>query len=209
MLKSQFLAFLRKATNIKSLVSSKLIKLPKLALVVSLGLYLAGYQPTLAIPPIKKSVVEAQFTQEQSIKGEFLTEPFDLPHPGYMSSYFNSRHPGIDIATGLGMPVRPIASGTVVEVSLGIFGLGHFVTLEHEQSIHSTYGHMGRVFVKKGDSVTKHSILGEVGMTGRTSGPHTHLEITKNGVFVDPSTLLPQLPNIAESWKAKASTDSH
>ncbi|MDO8429720.1 MAG: M23 family metallopeptidase [Candidatus Daviesbacteria bacterium] len=209
MLKSQFLAFLRKATNIKSLLLSKLIKLPKLALVLSLGLYLTGYQPTLAIPPIKKSVVEAEFIQEQTIKGEFLSEPFDLPHPGYISSYFNSRHPGIDIATGLGMPVRPITSGTVVEVSLGIFGLGHHVTVLHEQNIRSTYAHMGRVFVKVGDLTTKHSILGEVGMTGRTSGPHTHLEITKNGVFIDPSTLLPELPNITEAWKAKGSTDSH
>lgn len=166
---------------------------------VSLGLllvlYFAGYQPTLAIPPIKKAVVEAEeFTQQQTINSNSLSHGFSLPHPGYLSQRFSPWHPGIDVATGLGMPVHPVNNGKVIEVVYGYFGFGHYVAVEHEQGYKSTYGHMGRIFVTVGDEVNTGSIMGEVGMTGRTTGPHTHLEITKNGQYVDPLTLLPDVP---------------
>lgn len=155
--------------------------------------YFSGYQPTLAIPPLKQSIVKAEFSQEQIIQNSSFKDPFILPHPGYLSSSFSTWHPGIDIAIGLGMPIHPINSGKVVEVNFGYFGLGHFVVVEHEQGIKSIYGHMGRIFVKKNDLVTQNSILGEVGMTGHTSGPHTHLETTKNGEYFDPQLILPLL----------------
>ncbi|OGE70753.1 hypothetical protein A2617_01565 [Candidatus Daviesbacteria bacterium RIFOXYD1_FULL_41_10] len=161
-----------------------------------LALYLLGYQPTLAIPPIKQNLARAeQFSQTQDIQTTKLEFPFALPHPGYLTTSYSSWHPGVDIAAGLGMPIKPIAPGKVIETSYGFWGLGHFVVIEHEQSFRSTYGHMGRIFVKAGDTVSAFSTLGEVGMTGRTSGPHTHLEITKNDKYVDPKTILPEIPN--------------
>lgn len=173
-------------------------KLPKFSRTVLGGLllfYLLGYQPTIAFPPITKAIAQTPVLQEQSIEGLRLSQPFNLPHPGYLTTKFSSWHPGIDIAVGLGTPVRSIIQGVVSEVSWGFFGLGHYVVIEHEQGFKSTYGHMGKIFVKKGDEVGTSSILGEVGMTGRTSGPHTHLEITKNGRFVNPEALLPPISN--------------
>ncbi|MDO8570896.1 MAG: M23 family metallopeptidase [Candidatus Daviesbacteria bacterium] len=155
--------------------------------------YFSGYQPTLDIPPITQSIVKAEFSQEQIIQNSSFKDPFILPHPGYKTTSFSAGHPGVDIATGLGMPIHPINSGKIIEVSFGYFGLGHYVVIEHEQGIKSTYGHMGRIFVKKDDIVTQNSILGEVGMTGRTSGPHTHLETTKNGEYFNPELILPKL----------------
>ncbi len=157
-------------------------------------LYFAGYQPTLAIPPVKKSVVYAEFSQEQTIDVSHFPEPFRAPHPGYISNRFSSWHQATDIATGLGMPIHPIASGEIIQASFDLFGLGNFVTVKHQQNFQSTYAHMAKIFVKKGDLVTSTSILGEVGLTGRTTGPHTHLEVSKDSHFINPETILPPIP---------------
>ncbi len=168
-------------------------------------LYLTGYQPTLAIPPVKQATVaEANFTQEQQISAASFSEPINLPHPGYLTTSYSYWHPGVDIATGLGMPIHPILSGKVAEVIYSFWGFGHYVVIEHEQGLKSTYAHMGRIFVKTGDLVTETSTLGEVGMTGHTSGPHTHLEITKDNKNIDPVLILPQIPDFATYTKAVA-----
>lgn len=177
-------------------------KFSKLSLGAILLLYLSGYQPTLNFPPLKENIARAEFSQEELIKSGTFNQTFYLPHPGYITTRFFSWHPGIDIATGYGMPVHPISGGKVIEVTLGWFGLGHFVVIEHAEGFKSTYGHMGRVFVKKDDQVNPTSILGEVGMTGRTTGPHTHLEVSRNDQYIDPLTILPPLAN----WPANAGT---
>ncbi len=144
----------------------------------------------LAIPPVSQNKVLAQNIQTQDIKAEILP-PMNLPHPGYLSTRFSYWHPGIDIATGLGMPIRPIAEGVISEVNFSFWGLGNHVIITHSNRYKSIYGHMGRIYGKKGDFVTPSNILGEVGLTGHTSGPHTHLEIYKNDKAIDPLTILP------------------
>ncbi len=163
-------------------------------------LYFSGYQPTWIIPPLHQLPVLATGVQEQNINAGSLPQPFTLPHPGFISQHFSVSHPAIDIATGLGMPIHPIADGKVIEVVWGFVDLGHHVVIQHAQGFRSTYGHMGNIFVKVGDNVTQTSILGEVGLTGHTTGPHTHLEITHDGNYVDPEKLLPSLPD----WPASA-----
>lgn len=158
-----------------------------------MALYFAGYQPVLAFPPIKKSLAQAGFSQQEAVNATALSEPFNLPHPGYLSTKFSVWHPGIDLAVGLGTPIKPISSGVVVDTTFGFWGLGHSITIQHEQGFKSTYGHMGRIFVKSGDQIEASSIIGEVGLTGHTSGPHTHLEITKNEKYIDPETVLPKI----------------
>lgn len=157
-------------------------------------LAILGYYPTLNLPPkvSGSSVLAAE--QLAEVSANSLPYSFTLPHPGYLSTPFSYYHPGIDIATGLGMPIRPIAPGEVIVTDYGFFGLGHEVIVAHPGGFQSTYGHMGRIFTKKGSQVTAATILGEVGLTGQTSGPHTHLEITKDGRYVDPQTVLPAIP---------------
>lgn len=166
--------------------------------IISLVLFtLAGYYPTFSIPPIKRSQVYAT-AQEQ--KGEIIAESFSkpliLPHPGYLSTRFSTWHPGIDIAIGLGMPIHPIIDGEITEVGRDFWGLGNYVVVTHQNGFTSKYGHMGKIYVKVKDKVTSDNTLGEVGLTGHTSGPHTHLEITHNGSFVNPESLLPELPDM-------------
>lgn len=170
-----------------------LFKLPIIGLFT---LTLLGYHPVLSFPPVQRTHVLAS---ESSIQTEILAEslpgPLSLPHPGYLSTHFSNYHPGIDIATGLGMPIHPITEGVVEATNYSFWGLGNHVIISHQAGYKSTYAHMGRVYVKIGQKVTIDSTLGEVGLTGYTSGPHTHLEITRNGKFLDPLAILPKIPD--------------
>lgn len=184
------------------------LKLPKMSLkfqgwfkrltIISLLIStLLGYYPSFSIPPVKLSGAKAQGLEQ---KGEILASSFsqalNLPHPGYLSTRFSNYHPGIDIASGLGMPIHPIIKGVVEKVGRDFFGLGNYVLITHEKGFKSTYAHMGKIFVKEGQEVDSETTLGEVGLTGHTSGPHTHLEITQEGKYIDPLPLLPQIPDM-------------
>lgn len=154
----------------------------------------AGYYPSIGIPPVKQSfALASEMSETGEIIPQSFSKPLNLPHPGYISTRFSNYHPGVDIASGLGMPIHPIIDGTVVETGFDIFGLGNYVTVAHEKGYKSKYAHMGKIYVKKGDNVTSDNILGEVGLTGHTSGPHTHLEVTLNGEYVDPLKILPEI----------------
>jgi len=157
-----------------------------------LSLFLLGYQPALTFPPLRQEVTFAVEEQVQEIGFDILPV-FQLPHPGYLSTKYSRFHPGIDIATGLGMPIHPVSNGQVVEVNFGLWGYGNHVIIEGEKGFKSLYGHMGRVYVKKDQEVSVEDTLGTVGMSGFTSGPHTHLEIYRNGNTIDPVTVLPKL----------------
>lgn len=178
----------------------------RVVIVSLVTLTLLGYYPTFSMPPIRLADAKAQgIEQKGEIVSASFSEGLNLPHPGYLSTRFSNYHPAVDIATGLGMPIRPIIKGVVEEAGRDFFGLGNFITIAHEKGFKSKYAHLGKIYAKVGQEVTQENIIGEVGMTGKTSGPHTHLEITHNGNFIDPLTLLPQIPpmpvigNIAKS----------
>ncbi|OGE28025.1 hypothetical protein A2867_04070 [Candidatus Daviesbacteria bacterium RIFCSPHIGHO2_01_FULL_40_11] len=172
----------------------------KLAIILFFLFSLSGYYPTFSIPPVRKAVVAASNQQQ---KGEIIAQNFSkppiLPHPGYLSTRFSPYHPGIDIAAGLGMPIHPITDGEVAIVGRDLFGLGNFVEVVHQNGFKSKYAHMGKTYVKVGQKITAENTLGEVGLTGHTSGPHTHLEVTREGKFIDPQALLPEIPDMPAS----------
>lgn len=155
---------------------------------------LLGYYPALILPTSLHSSEVLASEQIAKVSSDSLPYSFNLPHPGYLSTPFSSYHPGVDLATGLSMPIHPIAPGQVTRLDYGFFGLGHEIVVSHPGGFESTYGHMGRIFVKLGDKVTENTILGEVGLTGHTSGPHTHLEIRKDSALINPQTVLPEIP---------------
>ncbi len=193
----------RVAQNLK--LSKIKLGFPKKVILLSIILFtiltFGGYYPTLSIPPIKRSQVYAQTNEqkEEIIPSSFFSKAVILPHPGYLSTRFSAWHPGIDLATGLGMPIHPMIDGEIIEVGRDFFGLGNYVEVSHENNFKSKYAHMGKVYVKAGQKVSSENTLGEVGLTGYTSGPHTHLEITQNGRYVDPQKLLPQIPDMPKS----------
>lgn len=121
---------------------------------------------------------------------------FSLPSGGLISTYFSSLHPGVDIATDLGTKIHPIASGIVEDVLYTRTDYGTHVIISHGNGVRSLYAHMGDVFVKKGQAVDVLSDLGTVGLTGHTSGPHTHLEIMDNNVYLDPAIVIPEIKDL-------------
>ena len=118
------------------------------------------------------------------------------PVSGRISSGFGQRthpvtgqtrqHEGIDIAAGEGTPVRARASGEVIR-SGHTPTRGNFVELRHDDGFETRYFHLqSRPTLTQGDTVSPGDTLGNVGSTGRTTGPHLHYEIWKDGKALDP-----------------------
>ncbi len=94
-------------------------------------------------------------------------------------------HKGVDLAEPVGTPVRASADG-VVSKAEWFSSYGLFVSLEHGGNIQTRYGHMSRLNVASGQSVHKGDIIGYVGSTGRSTGPHLHYEVRIAGTAVSP-----------------------
>ena len=101
------------------------------------------------------------------------------------------QHRGLDIAAPQGTPVHPIRPGRVVFAGPR-GGLGNAVIVDHGGGMRSVYGHCHELKVKEGDSVSLGSIISTVGSTGRSTGPHLHLEVHQDGQAINPEEVLGQ-----------------
>ncbi len=99
-------------------------------------------------------------------------------------------HTGIDISAPYGSPVSVSADGRVIYVGW-LSGYGKTVIVYHGYGFVTLYGHLADYSVNYGDRVVKGQIIGRVGMTGRTSGPHLHYEVIKYGNRQNPIAYLP------------------
>jgi murein DD-endopeptidase MepM/ murein hydrolase activator NlpD len=94
-------------------------------------------------------------------------------------------HKGIDLPAATGTPIRATADGTV-GMADWFGGYGLYVQLEHGGNLETRYGHMSRIAVASGQTVRKGDVIGYVGSTGRSTGPHLHYEVRVNGEAVNP-----------------------
>lgn len=127
--------------------------------------------------------------------------PSIWPVPGWLTGSFGSRkdpfsgepgfHPGIDISTDKGQPVFATADGAV-ETASYTGDYGNLVVLRHGFGLTTRYGHLNNFAVKAGQTVRRGAVIGYVGTTGRTTGPHLHYEILANGQLLNPLQLLSQ-----------------
>ena len=97
-------------------------------------------------------------------------------------------HSGIDLAAAEGTPVTAPQDG-IVSFSNWSGGYGLLVTVEHASGVQTRFGHLSRVTVRPGQQVRKGQVLGLVGSTGRSTGPHLHYEIRHRGRAIDPLAL--------------------
>jgi murein DD-endopeptidase MepM/ murein hydrolase activator NlpD len=122
--------------------------------------------------------------------------PRGLPVNGYVTDGFGMRrnpfngegrevHEGLDIAVDFGTPVTATADGLVI-YSAPHAGYGNLVIVYHSNGITSRYGHLSRISVEAGQRVKRGDQIGNVGSTGRSTGPHVHYEIRENDQAVDP-----------------------
>ncbi len=101
-------------------------------------------------------------------------------------------HSGIDIAGAIGTPVKAAAAGTVEFASWTNGGYGNLIDIRHADGSMTRYAHLDRVLVRQGDCVSQGQMIGEMGSTGRSTGPHLHFEIHLVGQgAVDPMAYLP------------------
>lgn len=117
-----------------------------------------------------------------------------VPGINGVSQEFHAGHPGIDITAPLGSKILPLKKGRVVMIGASNYGYGRYVEVDHGDNLVTRYAHMGKIQVEEGDEVDVDRALGEVGLTGRTTGPHLHLEVFQGSKKLNPRTFLLSLP---------------
>lgn len=111
---------------------------------------------------------------------------------GNRTDPFNRRtafHAGIDFRAGTGTPIKATGSGVVTKASRN-GGYGLMVIIDHGNGLTTRYAHMSRIMVKVGQTITKGKTIGKVGSTGRSTGPHLHYELRRNGKAINPSSFI-------------------
>lgn len=107
---------------------------------------------------------------------------------GYRSDPFSGKkrlHRGVDIAAKTGSKIHSLASGFVVYAGRkGSYG--NVIEIQHDKSLITRYAHLKKTLVSRGSVVRKDDVIATLGNTGRSTGPHLHLEVIKNGRNVDP-----------------------
>jgi murein DD-endopeptidase MepM/ murein hydrolase activator NlpD len=115
---------------------------------------------------------------------------FVWPTQGTISQNFAWYHPGTDIANR-GLPnVLAADSGKVTYAGCLTYGYGCHVRIDHNNGYTTLYAHLSQIYVKVGQSIARGSSLGKMGSTGRSTGPHLHFEVAKNGVKLNPLSIL-------------------
>ncbi len=127
--------------------------------------------------------------------------PMSAPLPGHLTitSSFGMRldpfldrmslHPGIDFHQAFGSAIHATGAGKVI-IAHYWGGYGNMVEIDHGDGIMTRYGHMSKLNVTEGQHVVRGQVLGFIGSTGRSTGPHLHYEIRLNGVAVNPAPFL-------------------
>jgi murein DD-endopeptidase MepM/ murein hydrolase activator NlpD len=144
-----------------------------------------------------------------SSQQRFWNGPFVAPVPEAISDVFGtarvfndevqSRHLGLDFAAPAGTPVHAINRGTVI-LARPLYFEGGFIVIDHGQGLMSLYLHLSEFNVKEGDKVDTGQLIALSGGSGRATGPHLHLAIRWQGVYLNPAILLKmRLPSVAVS----------
>jgi murein DD-endopeptidase MepM/ murein hydrolase activator NlpD len=117
-------------------------------------------------------------------------------------------HTGVDLAAPVGTPVHAAADG-VVEMAKWYGGYGLFVELDHGGGIETRDGHMSQLNVADGQHVHRGDVIGYVGTTGRSTGPHLHYEVRLNGTAVNPLAYIHDQQTVSQlALNQAASNDS-
>lgn len=127
---------------------------------------------------------------------ETATPAWPLTQRGFITRQFGSRpdysrdgHTGLDIAVPTGSYVRAIQAGRVEEAGEDPI-YGKFLRIAHGDGLTSLYGHNAWLFAAAGDAVERLEVIALTGNTGRSSAPHLHLELARNGALLDPLSLV-------------------
>jgi murein DD-endopeptidase MepM/ murein hydrolase activator NlpD len=147
----------------------------------------------------RKLVLLETLIMERDLKSHSVPEGWPLITGGVVTSKFgyrrhpvtgrSSMHKGIDIAAKQGSDIVAMADGLVI-FSGRKSGYGNIVEVRHANGLETRYAHNQRNVVKEGDLIRKGQVIAKLGSTGRSTGPHVHFEVRRNGEAVDPMRYL-------------------
>lgn len=177
-----------------------------LALIISLFLtsqgasYFKAKEPEIKVNGqailVAKTNDDAKTAEETELQASISSKrsPFNFRMPvenGLISQGFSSYHRADDIAAPFGSPIFPLGGGKVEYVGFMPDGHGKTIVIDHGDGLKSLYAHMSRMDVGAGDVISETTKIGDVGLTGHTTGPHVHIEVFDNGIMINPSSVLP------------------
>ena len=161
--------------------------------------------PEKSLIRINKESKMIQKTRKQFLKKNYFTLPFIWPTKGKITGVYGSQrilngkprspHYGVDIAATNGTPVVAPNSGNVVFIHTNMYFNGGTIIIDHGYGIHSSLIHLSKILVKKGSIVKKKQIIGLVGSTGRSTGPHLDWRIYWFLIPLDPLLLFSEKNN--------------
>lgn len=144
------------------------------------------------LPPYKLSIGEALIIPNGRKK---LNIPVPSADPGYplawplvgtLTQGYHPDHLAIDIGSAYGAKVYAAADGTVIHAQWARTGYGFTVIIDHGEGLQTLYSHLKGTLVSNGEQVIRGQVIGAVGSTGNSTGPHAHFEVRENGKRVDP-----------------------
>ncbi len=139
---------------------------------------------------IKQPTTQRQRVGTKEAPASVGTGAFVMPTNGTLTSNFGARwgrsHNGIDVAAKEGTPIYAADNGIVTEAQYKNNGYGNFISIDHGNGYVTYYAHCSALLVSDGDVVAKGDLIGRVGNTGRSTGPHLHFEIRENGTAKNP-----------------------
>jgi murein DD-endopeptidase MepM/ murein hydrolase activator NlpD len=152
--------------------------------------------PAEVLDRIKRESAGMKDARERATEASWFADGFEWPVHGIVSSLFGSQrilngeprapHLAVDIAAPTGTPIRAPASG-IVSLTGDFYFDGLFTILDHGQGVSTCYAHQSRLFVNRGDMIDRGQVIGEVGRTGRVTGPNLHWGMNWFQIGLDPS----------------------
>ena len=149
-------------------------------------------------------------------RSDFVAD-FIWPVQGRISGRFGSArsyngkpgtpHSGTDVAAATGTPLRAPAAGLISFANDDLYLTGGTLVLDHGHGVSSTFLHLSRIDVRVGQAVKQGDLLGEIGATGRATGPHMHWGLNWFEVRLDPQLLAPPMPAAATAPQRAVKAD--
>jgi len=146
--------------------------------------------PDGVMPKAKPRVTQYLARQEVSVGTTGAQGQFIWPTSGRITQRYSWYHRAIDIANKNAPAIVAAAPGRVVATIYSRVGYGNHVIIDHGNGYQTLYAHMSRIYVKKGQTINAGQAIGQMGSTGRSTGIHLHFEVIKNGVKLNPLTVL-------------------
>lgn len=167
-------------------------------------------------PPEVAKRLEEEYFMVRKAREHISAEPFwrtgfIWPAMGRISGVYGSQriingkplrpHFGVDVAAAPGTPVRAAAAGTVTLAHGDLYFSGKTVIVDHGLGVSTLYIHMQELKVATGDKVTQGQVIGTIGTTGRSTGPHLHWGLNLGQDYLDPATVVGPMPGGAPKAK--------